>query len=249
MLSFVARSLWLLWCWIELAIFTVFLYALSWLPRAMTGSYYHTLSRIWCKFLIRALGVNLRLHQKNLNPLPGHYILISNHPSAFEDFGIPSLFDVYPLAKEEVKQWLIIGRIGISANTIYVKREDPESRHKVLDTLVDAVNKGRNVAIFPEGGCKGRRIHSTFQSGAFDVSLKTGVPILPVFLEYEAQETFEWRDPHLLPHKMWHFMTSQNNRANYHVYDAISPEGFSDKREFAEHVRQMYLHWQARYLE
>jgi hypothetical protein len=94
MLSFVARSLWLLWCWLELTVFTAFLYTLSWLPRSMTGSYYHTLSRIWCKYLIRALGVNLRLHQKNLNPLPDHYILIANHPSAFEDFGIPSLFVV-----------------------------------------------------------------------------------------------------------------------------------------------------------
>ena len=72
---------------------------------------------------------------------------------------------------------------------------------------------------------------------------------MPVFLHYEAQETFEWRAPYNLLHKMWHFMTSQNDQANYYVFDAIYPEGYTEKKEFAEMVRQKYLRWQARYLD
>ena len=249
MLKFLARSLWLFWCWLELSLFTLFLYMLSWLPRFFTGDYYHSLSRSWCRFFVRALGVDLRLHQKNAHALPTHFILIANHPSALEDFAIPALFNVYPLGKEGVRHWYFIGRISAKADTIFVKRDDPESRHAALDSLLDAVEKGRNVAIFPEGGCKGRRLYSKFQTGAFDVSIRTGVPILPVFLHYEAQDTFEWRDPQTLLHKFWHYMTCQNNHANYYVYDAISPEGFSTKEAFAEHVHALYLQWQTRYLE
>jgi hypothetical protein len=40
-----------------------------------------------------------------------------------------------------------------------------------------------------------------------------------------------------------------NEQTNYYVYDAIYPDGFADKEEFAEHVRQKYLIWQAQYLE
>ena len=87
MLYFLGRSVWLLWCWLELTVFTLVLYALSWLPRPLTRTYYHTLFLHWCKFFVRALGVNLRLHQKNLKPLPKQYILIANHPSALEDVG------------------------------------------------------------------------------------------------------------------------------------------------------------------
>ena len=249
MLSLSARTLWLLWCWIELVLLTLFLYTLSWLPRPLTGDYYHTLSRIWCQFFVRALGVDLRLHQKNIEPLPKQYILIANHPSALEDFGIPALFDVHPLAKQGVRNWFLIGRISYIANTIFVKRDDPDSRHAAVDQMIDSITKGRNISIFPEGGCRGRRIHNTFHHGAFDISLRTGIPILPVFLHYEAQETFEWRAPHTLLDKMWHFMTSQNNQANYYVYDAISPDGFTNKQEFAEYARQLYLQWQERYLE
>ena len=249
MLRFFAKWLWLLWCWLEVSVFTVVLYAMSWLPRPLTGRYYHELSRVWCRFFVRALGIDLRLHQKNILPIPGQYILISNHPSALEDFAVPALFDIYPLAKKGVRDWYFIGRMSDRADTIFVKRDDPDSRRAALEALTEAVKNGRNIAIFPQGGCKGRRIHSSFQTGAFDISIKTGVPILPVFLHYEEQDRFEWHDPHTLLHKFWHFMTAQNNRANYYVYDAISPQGFSDKHEFAEYVHQRYLQWQQRYLD
>ncbi len=290
MLKFIIRSLWLLWCWLELSAFTLVLYILSWLPRSLTGTWYHTLSRIWCQCLIRALGIDLHLHHKNLHDIPQQYILIANHPSALEDFAIPALFDVYPLAKEGVRRWFLIGRISDKARTIFVKRDDSASRHAALETLLGAAKEGVrkwfligrisdkartifvkrdnsasrhaaleslldaaearcNIAVFPEGGCKGRRIYESFQTGAFDVAIQTGIPILPVFLHYEDQELFEWHPPHTLLHKFWHYMTAKNNRANYYVYDAISPAGFTDKTIFAEHVREKYLQWQKRYLD
>jgi len=48
---------------------------------------------------------------------------------------------------------------------------------------------------------------------------------------------------------MWHFMTSKNNRANYYIYDAIDPAGFSDKKVFTEHIHRLYLAWQAKHLD
>ena len=115
MLKGLARCLWLLLCWLELSMFTLVLYLLSWFPQVLIGRWYHQLSRRWCSFLVRALGVDLRLFQKNKKPLPEQYILIANHPSALEDFAIPSLFDIYPLAKEGVRDWYFIGRMSEKA--------------------------------------------------------------------------------------------------------------------------------------
>lgn len=249
MVKFIARWLWLSWCWIELTVLTIICYLLSWLPKPLTGRYYHALSRLWCRFFIRALGIDLRLHQQNLHDIPEQFILIANHPSALEDFAIPSLFDVYPLGKEGVRHWYVIGRMAESANTIFVKRNDPKSRHAALESLQEAIEQGRNIALFPEGGCFGRRIHERFHAGAFDLSMKTGVPILPVFLHYEAQDTFEWHAPHTLLHKFWHYITAPNNRVNYYVFDAIDPSTYTDKITFANEVREQYLIWQKKYLE
>jgi len=249
MLAFFARSIWLVWCWIELSVLTVFLFSISWLPKRFIRSFYHKLSRVWCRFFIRALGIKLYLHEKNAKPLPKQFILIANHPSALEDFAIPALFDVHPLAKQGVRDWFLIGRISYAADTIYVKRDNPDSRHEAVDSMIGALEQQRNIALFPEGGCKGRRIFSQFQYGAFDISLQTGIPILPVFLHYEAQDRFEWRDPYTLLDMLWRFITSQNNRVNYYVHDAILPENFKDKQSYSEYAHNLYFQLQTRYLE
>lgn len=249
MVASVARVLWLVWCWIELAVVTLLLYMLSYLPSALLRPWYFSAFRLWCGLFVKALGVDLRLHQKNTRPLPPRYILIANHPSALEDVGIPTLFPVYSLAKEELKDWWWAGRINVAAGTLFVKREDPESRHAAAARIEIELKSGHNVALYPEGGCRGRRIFSSFRNGAFRASMNTGVPIVPVFLHYESQDDFEWRSPQTLVHKFWHFMTSRNPRANYYVYDAIDPKQFASVEEYNQTVYNLYLQWQARYLD
>lgn len=234
--------------WLYLIVLSLVLYALSYMPRSFSGRYYHFLTRFWCRIFVRALDTDLQLVHKNTRPLPNHYILVANHPSALEDFGIPALFDIYPLAKAGVRDWFIIGRISDYAGTIYVQRENRQSRHAALQALTDAIKKGKNIVIFPEGGCKGRRIFEKFHTGAFDISLQTSVPILPVFLHYIDQDAFEWRNESLI-HKLWQIFRTDNNRVNYYVQDAISPDDFSDKETFAKHVHAQYLKWQEEYLD
>ena len=228
---------------------TALLWLGSFLPEALNRHYYFALFRIWCQFFVRALGVELRLHQKNHRPLPQHYVLIANHPAAFEDIGIPALFPVYSLAKIEVGDWPIAGRISRASGTLYVKRDSKESRKAALESMVDAVNSGKNIALYPEGGCTGRRLNERFLNGAFEVSMRTGVPIVPAFLHYEAQEDFEWQNPHTLPHKIWHMMRTQNPRANYYVFDAIDPANFNDVEQYKQFVYAKYTEWNDRYLE
>jgi len=197
---------------------------------------------------VDALGVDLRLHQKNRNPLPPRYLLIANHPSAFEDIGIPALFDVDSLAKAEVRRWWIVGRISAAAGTLFVRRESRESRAGAADAIIEDLQRGRNVALYPEGGIFDQRIHERFRYGVFEISLRTGIPIVPVFIHYEAQNDFYWGDQ-TLPQKILQLMTTSNNRANYYLYDAFDPADFNDKAEYSEYVRQRYLEWQARYLD
>lgn len=234
--------------WLLLILLSIFLYLLSHLPRAFSGRYYHFLSRLWCKLFVRALDVDLKLIYRNSRPLPQQFILIANHPSALEDFGIPALFDIYPLAKAGVRDWIILGRISDYAGTIYVKRDSAGSRKSAKKALADAVKSGKNIVIFPEGGCKGARIFEKFHSGAFEISLQSGIPILPVFLQYIDQDAFVWAGESLV-RKLWQIFKANNNEVNYYVHDAIFPDGFSDKESYARHAHSLYLEWQKEYLD
>lgn len=234
--------------WIDFLVFTAVLYLLSWLPwrgRHPVARLFHA----WCRAFVRALDVDLRLHQKNCAPLPARFILIANHPSAFEDIGIPAVFDVVSLAKLQVQHWFVVGRISRAAGTLFVDRDDQASRRQAVATMVDAVRAGQNIALYPEGGCKGRRLFGAFKSGAFEVAMQTGVPIVPVFLHYEAQQDFEWQPPYTLPQKIVHMMRTQNNRANFYVYDALDPRDYADKAALKAAAYALYARWNAQYLE
>jgi 1-acyl-sn-glycerol-3-phosphate acyltransferase len=244
-----ARWLRTLIAWLDLTLFTVAMMLLARLPLVLLTRFYPALFHSWCRCFVRALGVELRLHQRNLHPLPGQYILIANHPSAFEDVGIPALFPVASLAKEEVRNWWFVGRIAVAAGTLFVHRESKSSRQAALQDMIAALKTGKSIAVYPEGGCKGRRLWNKFLFGAFTASLETGVPIVPVFLHYEAQETFEWRPHEHLLSKIWSIMTAPNRHANYHVYDAIDPAGFTSREEYSAQVYALYQRWQQRYLE
>lgn len=235
--------------WLELSIFTLLMYALSFLPVTVLERFYPDLFRYWCRSFVRALDVDLHLHQKNVRALPEHYILIANHPSAFEDIGIPALFNVSSLAKIEVRDWWLVGRISAAAGTLYVDRSSGSSRANATEQLLQAVLSGANIALYPEGGCKGRRLYKKFHHGAFGVSLRTGVPIVPVFLHYEAQQDFEWPDGVSLPKKIWQIMRSHNRSAHYYVHDAFDPAKFSDRDSYCRDVYQHYLKWQQQYLD
>ena len=250
MIRWLLRVIWRLICWIELAVFTLLMYLLSWLPRFLLDKFYFGLFRCWTRSFVQALGVDLRVHQKyTANGLPEQYILIANHPSAFEDIGIPAVFPVHSLAKIEVADWWILGRISTASGSLYVQRESKDSRHAAAEQIEHGLKAGKNIALFPEGGCKGRRIFESFRYGAFDISLRTGVPILPVFLHYESQDDFEWRDPQSLMSIIWHMSSTANNRVNFYVYDAIDPAQFSDRESYAAYAHGKYLEWQARYLD
>ncbi len=249
MFYYTVRVLKLAALWFDLLVLTLLLYLFSWLPQRWLTNWYFGLFRIWCKAFVRALDVDLKLHQKNLHDIPRHYILIANHPSAFEDIGIPALFEVFSLAKIEVKDWWIVGRISTAAGNLYVHRESRESRSQAVESMKREIASGKNIALYPEGGCKGKRIFESFRYGAFDVSMQTGVPILPVFLHYESQDDFEWRSPHTLIDKILHFLNTENSTANYYVFDAIDPAQFRSKEEYTEYTWQLYKHWQSQYLE
>ncbi len=237
--------------WVDFVLYTLLMYLLTWLPWPKNWGP-HPMARIfhpWSRAFVRALDVDLRLHQKNCKPLPKRFILIANHPAALEDIGIPALFDVVSLAKRQVQDWLMVGRISKAAGTLFVDRDDPASRQAVIQTMVDAVNSGQNIALYPEGGCTGRRLFTSFKSGAFGVSMRSGVPILPVFLHYEAQDDFEWQPPYSLPQKNVHMMRTVNNRVNYYVFDPLDPKDYADKYAMKAAAYALYVKWNAQYLE
>ncbi len=84
MLEMIARLSWRIICWIELTLFTLLLYVLSYLPRVLLKSFYFRLFQSWSRTFVRALGVDLRVHQKNLHTLQEQNTQNATYASALD---------------------------------------------------------------------------------------------------------------------------------------------------------------------
>lgn len=241
------RGLWRVLCVVDFLVLTLLAWLLALLPAAWLGHCYRPLFHAWCRSFVQALGATIHVHQHYAGSLPRQYILIANHPSAFEDIGIPAVFPVTSLAKIEVRDWLIFGRISRAAGTLYVRREERESRRAALDAMIGFLRDGGSLVIYPEGGCHGRRLHTPFQRGAFAAAHASGVPIVPVFIHYEAQESFEWKGQ-TLPQKILQLARAPNRRVNMHVFDALLPQDYPDEGAMRDAALSLYQKWDERFL-
>ena len=235
---------------IDLFILSILLFLMAFLPTSIRpiGRLIRWMFMRWAESFRRFLGVDLAVHQHHAKPLPKQFIVISNHPSIFEDIGMPMVFDARFVGKREVRDWFLVGRIAASLGAIFVKREEKSSRKATREAMAQALKDGFNVGIFMEGGCKGRRIYTPFTSGAFDLSLETGIPIIPVLLHYEEQDSFEWMTGNGLSMCI-EIMRARNRRANYRVFDPLYPSQFQDRDHYRTHTEALYLQWEEKFLK
>ncbi len=224
--------------------FTIFMWLIAWLPQSITQTFYPKLFQWWSHLFALTLGVKLRLKNHQKKGMPQQYILIANHPSAFEDIGIPALFNVHSLAKIGVKHWWVVGQISVAAGTLFVNRRSKSSRRQAVRDMIDSLEKKKwNIGLYPEGGCKGKDIQP-FLKGAFEISLHTGIPILPVYLHYHDEQSFVWLDGVNLIEKIFEIIKAKNHQADYHLFDAIDPRQYTDLNEYKNDVHHKYLKWE-----
>jgi 1-acyl-sn-glycerol-3-phosphate acyltransferase len=65
---------------------------------------------------------------------------------------------------------------------LFVERFDVQRSAEHADELVDAAKRGRSLAVFPEGTLQRRPGLMPFRTGAFQVAVQAGVPVVPVAL-------------------------------------------------------------------
>ena len=231
---------------LDFFLITLVIFFLSLLPQVLTRRIFPSLYQVWSLRFLKLFSIREHIHQKNSKPIPSQYILISNHPSGIELLWLPSRFRVIPLAKAEIKDWFIVGRITKAIGTIFVKRRDRASRHAATGALLEAANQGKNILIFPEGGCYGKRLQPFFM-GAFSLSKQTGIPILPVFLHYEEENSYYWGDYGLLRFMLRALLLPKNRNAHLYIFDPFEPSAFPDEATMHDKVFEFYREAEKKY--
>src|SRR5210317_2482531 len=136
--------------------------------------------------LLWAVGV--RVHgPKFKNIGPG--IILANHRSYLDVLFIPTseLFTI--VGKKEVKSWPFIGWAAQALGVIWVKRESKESRTQTRQDILDAVEEGQTVVLFPEGTSGEGPLLLPLKPAMFYESAQRGFNIYQWSLHFDSAKT------------------------------------------------------------
>jgi len=140
--------------------------------------------QLYLRALARALGLETRVHG---TPVSGSVLYVSNHLSWIDIPVLGSQVHATFVAKREVAEMGLLGRLADLGGTIYVDRSRRLESGAQASSIAERLRRGGNVILFPEGTSgDGRRV-LPFKSALFAASAGVrGLRVQPVSLAYTA---------------------------------------------------------------
>jgi putative phosphoserine phosphatase/1-acylglycerol-3-phosphate O-acyltransferase len=121
-------------------------------------------------------------------------VFVFNHQSAIDVLITVRLLreDVIAVAKKEIRTQLPMGPAFAYTGTIFIDREHVGDPQQALKPAVEALQRGRSVAIAPEGTRSPDGRLGVFKLGAFHIARQANVPIVPIVI-HNAQDALPYR--------------------------------------------------------
>ncbi|GAY12317.1 1-acyl-sn-glycerol-3-phosphate acyltransferase [Pseudonocardia sp. N23] len=132
---------------------------------------------------LRAAGVELRVTGGERFADDGGVLVVANHLSWIDVLALGAVQPVRMIAKREVGDWPVVGRIAARSGALFVDRAGLRSLPAVVDDTADALRAGSAVGVFPEGTTWCGSAAGPFRRAPFQAAVDAGVPVRPVTLE------------------------------------------------------------------
>ncbi len=160
-----------------------------------------TIRKAWIQLGVWILGFRIECEGE----IPtGHHLFVSNHRSFADPVAVLKHVFALPLAKAEVDGYPLIGYGARITGILYVKRNDLQSRRSARRAIVETLQEGRSVLVYPEGTTTIYPRVAPFKRGSFQVAAELDMGIVPIAIEYEDPAD-HWTDTSLWVHYVRQF--------------------------------------------
>jgi 1-acyl-sn-glycerol-3-phosphate acyltransferase len=192
---------------------------------------FHYVTCLWTAFyLVLIPGWSVRVYGREKIKRGKVYIILSNHQSLVDIAALYFLFRHFKwISKKENFRIPVIGWVMWMNRYVSVDRDSRTSIIQMMEESEHTLKKGNSLLIFPEGTRSRDGKLGNFKDGAFLLSKRTGVPVIPVVLHFPGNLLGEG------------FIFQGNNRLSMYVLDEVSPDSFPDVDSFRNAIRQVYL--------
>ncbi|WP_420627528.1 lysophospholipid acyltransferase family protein [Candidatus Leptofilum sp.] len=218
---------------IMLILITLLVLATAWIPVRIKGARLSAwLLPTFCRLMLPLFNVQFTaLEAERIRQHDG--FIFPNHLSFLDIILLISIFPLRFVSKAEIANWPFVGWVARAVDTVFVKREDKDSREKARDALAQ-LRTFPAVALFPEGGIYQPPDElKPFRYGAFEIAQAGGAAFIPAVFIYEPLDIVFWRDEHLLT-AVWRFASRPEPvKARLFLLRTVHPAPEDDPRQLA----------------
>ena len=197
--------------------------------------------RLWSVWMVRVFG--MRVQRFGL-PIPGAALFVANHVSWIDITLLHSQRVVDFVAKAEIARWPIVGWLAGRGGTIFHHRGDNESLHGVMHQMLERLQTGRAIGVFPEGRTNNGLGVGVFHARIFQPAVLAAVPSQPVALKYGvggcAQTIVSFRPGENFLQNLWRLLGEPARRVEVHFLEPVSVDG-DGRRRMAEISRERII--------
>ncbi len=140
--------------------------------------------KYWSRKLLDILHIGLETQGDYPSAAAGGSLLVANHVSWVDAVAMNAVLPAYFVAKAEVSDWPLLGRIFHGIHTLFIKRGIKMDTLRVNRQIVQLLAQGERVALFPQGttihGAQLGNFHSSLLQGAVEME----AVISPVAIRY-----------------------------------------------------------------
>jgi 1-acyl-sn-glycerol-3-phosphate acyltransferase len=211
----------------------------------LRGHVRETVLRQWFRLLLRAFGVRITVHGPDrFQETPGRGVLVvSNHVSWLDELAIDGVQPIRLVAKRDIRDWPVLGRIITAARTVYLDRERLSLLPGTVAELAGALREGAAVGIHAEGTTWCGLASGGYRPALFQAALDAGVPVRPVVLRYRLADGTPTTRPAFvgtdaLFDSILRVVRLRGLVVEVHVLDEIAPGRAETRRELAALVQR-----------
>lgn len=169
----------------------------------------------WSRGLLQIFNVKIVLAANDSLHSLRHGMIVTNHISLLDVFVLNAIVPMRFVAKSEVRGWPIIGWLCARAQTLFIERGKARSAARINLQLVELLQRGECLAVFPEGTTTDGAEVAHFHASLLQPALDADVAVHPIAIRYQNAQgqrslAAAYIDDLSFGESLWQILCTQN---------------------------------------